>query len=366
MNARTPPVSVVIASSGCSTLLESCLRRVRAQVDALDGEVVLVINDSPERAPGEGRDTLMALVDRLDFEPRVGKSHALNRGVEISRGRVLVFTDDDALPHEGWLDAITRPLRDPERPAALVGCGGRVLPVFSGEIPLWYERLTSTRHTHFLGPKHDLGDEPVQYGVPPRDRCAPLGANCAYLREVLLRNPYLPELGPNRQTGLRGGEDFELAFRLLGMGLRIVYRPDACVEHPVTEGRLTLDYVRQGYYLQGIEGARIDHALGRDKTPLKLLLKLLHRRLRVGLHRPGDSPAQVRREMKMLLVSGQVAETVRLNGGDEAFPDDPDLAAICRWGLRRVIGANARKMTPSRGATARPEARRGTRRDPSP
>ena len=331
-------ISVLIVSSGRSRLLDECLRRVREQAPEVGAEIVVVVNAPPESLPPERLRELEALVDRLEFEPRPGKSNGLNRGVEVCRGEIIAFTDDDTTPHPGWLRAITEPLVRGEHDPALVGCGGPVRPVFAAAPPEWYVRLTGQRDTHFLGPKHDLGPRCIDYAErPERRRSVPLGANCAYLRDVLLHNPYRVELGPNRETGLRGGEDFELGFRLQAAGYRLLYCPAARVDHPVPAERVTLEYARQGYYWQGVERVRLDLALGRKPDALATLwLKLARRRLRVWLHGASRSTAQVRREIRAQATLGRLVETARLHHGAESVGPETSLAALARFGLARL------------------------------
>ena len=351
MSGAAPAISVLVVTSGRSRLLDQCLTRVRVQADEIGAEIVVVVNAAPESLPLERRRELEALADRVEFEPRPGKSHGLNRGVEVSRGEVIAFTDDDTTPHGGWLRAITAPLTHADREPALAGCGGPVRPVFAAEPPEWYVRLTAQRDTHFLGPKHDLGARRMDYAErPERRRSVPLGANCAYLRDVLLRNPYRAELGPNRETGLRGGEDFELGFRLQAAGYRLLYCPDARVDHPVPAERVTLEYAREGYYWQGVERVRLDLALGRKPDPLGALwLKLARQRLRVWLHGASRSTAQVRRVIRAQATLGRLVETARVHHGAETLGPEASLAAFARLGLARL----GERLTPTRLRTSR-------------
>ncbi len=93
-----------------------------------------------------------------------------------------------------------------------MGTGGRVTPVYPvGEPSDGYRSLVDGQSTHFLGPGHALGSEPLDYRLPGEAATgAPLGVNCAYRREIFARHRYDTELGPTTETGLRGGEDFEL------------------------------------------------------------------------------------------------------------------------------------------------------------
>jgi len=263
--ARAVAFSVVVATSGTSPCLPNTLRLVREQMRAMaePGELVLAVNDRRQALPRGRLDELEAAADLLLFEPRPGKSHALNQAVRAAAGDVVAFIDDDALPEPGWLEALLRPLLDdPE----LAGVGGRVVPVLPEQgVPGWYRRLVRGRQGYFLGPVHDLGPEARAYDAGNMGQM-PLGTNSAYRRALLAEIGYAPELGPNRVDGTRGGEDLLMAKRVLDRGLRVVYEPRALVLHPVDEPRLTPRYVLEGYYWQGVEKVRLRRALGQQTT----------------------------------------------------------------------------------------------------
>ena len=174
-NTQKPRISVLVVAVDDGDGLRRCLARLREQAEALAAEVVLVINAAEDGLAPAAVANLRATCDVLAFEPAVGKSNALNTGVSLCRGEVIAFTDDDAVPHPGWLKAITEPLLAVDRPASRAGTGGRVVPVYpDGGPPAWYRRLVEDKEEHFLGPAHDLGDAPrvppVAVGRPRRRR----------------------------------------------------------------------------------------------------------------------------------------------------------------------------------------------------
>jgi len=65
---------------------------------------------------------------RYLFEPRQGRSSALNAGIAAARGSVLAFTDDDVRVVNGWLDAAGGPLTGPD--LSLGYTGGPVQPIW--------------------------------------------------------------------------------------------------------------------------------------------------------------------------------------------------------------------------------------------
>ncbi len=192
--ADAPPVTVVVTAVADSKALRTCLVNIQEQVREFDGELLLMMNMAPAELDTESSRVLEGLCNRLAFEPRIGKSHALNSAVSLSRGAVIAFTDDDAEPLSGWLAALVSPLLAPDRDPALIGCGGQVLPVYpDGATPNWFRRIIERKSTSFLTPRHDLGVVPFDYEL---DRTPPIGANCAYRREVFTSYHYDPRLGP--------------------------------------------------------------------------------------------------------------------------------------------------------------------------
>ena len=262
-------ISVVVTACGDSGPLRELLGRVRRQAGPLDAELVLAINRPAEDFETASLDTLAELTDRIVHEPEPGKSNALNTAIPACRGELVAFTDDDASPDDGWLEQITAPLR---QDSGLAGTGGPVLPIFpTGGPPAWYRQILARSRTNFLGPYHFLGNEARDYRIPSGLDPLPLGANACYRRENLLEHPFLPELGPNYTTQTRGGEDTLLALELLMAGRRLRYVPTARVYHPVSPERMTVEYVRGGFQIQGMECIRILRAIGR---PLPTVGKL--------------------------------------------------------------------------------------------
>ena len=310
-HASAPPVSVVVTACADSPVLRACLGRVVKQAAATRAEVLVAFNVAEGEIPADARAALSRSGARLVFEPAPGKSHALNAAVGAARGRVVAFTDDDALPDEGWLAAISEPIRTSE--GAVSGCGGPVLPVFGpGGPPDWFRHLLGRTRSTFLGPFHFLGPEPLEYRERDLGAGLPFGASCAFSRDVLAANPYRAELGPNRVTALCGGEDTELALRLLRSGHRLRYVPAARVYHPVPPERMTLEWVRRRHRVLGRETVLLQRALG-DEVPDPDRLRE-HIRTCEGrgprrlLRRPRHA---FRRELRRISLEGALEEVLR-------------------------------------------------------
>ena len=270
-DGRSPSISVVVATLRDSEGLRSCLEILRSQANQLSppAEVVAVLNSPYEAVSEESVAALSTLCDVLDFEATPGKSHALNRAIDISRGDVIAFTDDDARPKPGWLGRLTAPLLEPGREQSLTGCGGRVVPEFPDETPEWYRRMALYRPTTLLGPQHDLGTKDTEYSLKRTLGQSPIGANCAYRRQAFAAHRYATDLGPNFVTGTHGGEDTELGRRLLKEGMTLRYVADAEVVHRVDPRRLSISFCKQRFIAHGVEKVRSRRKLGTSLPSLR-------------------------------------------------------------------------------------------------
>ena len=180
-----------------------------------------VVRDFCERYPGRFR---------YVFEPRQGKSFALNRGIREATADVLAFVDDDVEVDRNWLHALTAPLADQR----WAGVGGRILPEKGFVPPEWIDPSVPYAFAPFAF--FDLGTEAQELAEPP------FGANMAFRTSVFAKHGgFRVDLGPQPGSEIRG-EDTEFGWKLMAKGERLWYEPAAIVYHPVPSKRLTKDY----------------------------------------------------------------------------------------------------------------------------
>jgi glycosyltransferase involved in cell wall biosynthesis len=194
------------------------------------------------------------------FEPRQGKSYALNTGIDRCTADVLVFTDDDVRVGSGWLDAACEPL---DQNSDLDYTGGPVFPIWGAPPPAW---LDQTRGD--LWGTLAILDYGTTTFVFEERRRVPLGANMAVRRRLIERiGGFHPELG-RRGRSLLGQEQAEFLARAHAAAAHGVYVPAMRVEHHVPADRLSKSYFRRWWYWKGVSRARVD---------------LMHRRTELGL-----------------------------------------------------------------------------------
>jgi glycosyltransferase involved in cell wall biosynthesis len=185
---------------------------------------------------------------RYLFENEEGKYAALNAGIRASSGRIIVATDDDARFEPDWLERAVDGLSRYD--CAFVG--GRVLPIWGGEKPMWLAENNGL-HTKVIA-LLDHGNRVREFG---RGISWPLGVNVAYRRDVFKRvGLFDNRLG--RKTGtLRNQAQREWHLRARAAGERGFYLPEMVVHHLVARERLKKQYFRRWLYWHGISRAML-------------------------------------------------------------------------------------------------------------
>ena len=242
--------SVLICTHNRSGLLSEALQSLAQTRTTLPWELVLVDNGS--------RDDTRRIVAqhaagfpvplRYVFEPRLGKSIALNTGIGRAAGQVIVFGDDDQRFAEDWVERSCAALiADPD----IDYTGGPVLPLAPSVLPRWLD----LEHSEYRSP---LGV--VDYGTEPfifeeRKRIAG-GGNMAVRRTLLDRiGGFSDHLG-RRGRSLLGQEQAEFFSRSRAAGARGAFVPDMRVWHHVPPERLHRRYFLRWWYWKGIGHAR--------------------------------------------------------------------------------------------------------------
>lgn len=203
-------------------------------------EVLIVDNNSNDKTHEVAEEFCRRYPGRFHylFEPRPGKSNALNRGIQAARGEILAFMDDDVQVATTWLQNLTQPILNRE----CVGSGGRILPPGDFVRPRWVPE-----EKRALAPlaMFDLGPTPGRLHEPP------FGTNMAYHKNMFQRyGMFRTDLGPRPGSQIRS-EDTEFGARVLAGGEILSYEPSALVFHPVSADRLEKDYFLAWWFDKG-------------------------------------------------------------------------------------------------------------------
>lgn len=174
---------------------------------------------------------------RYVYEERLRVSFARNRGRIEARGKVIAYTDDDAVPRPEWLSRVREHFLEKKSDYM----GGRVELALETPLPPWFP----------VGLLWVIGQS--GFGDKPRilESESPISANCAIFAEVFdLVGGYDNEISYY-------GEEVNFFYRLKEKGFVTMYRPDIIVDHYVPSLRLTKVALRQKAFLMGHGAAQI-------------------------------------------------------------------------------------------------------------
>lgn len=237
-------VSVVICTYNNSSMLAETLRSLGEATFSRElVDLVVVDNNSSD----ETRKVVEHFVEQeliettYVLERAQGLAKARNKGVSISQGEILLFTDDDVKFEEGFLTAVVRTFETTD--AAIVG--GRILLSFPAQRPSWLSDSVD-----YIYGKVDLGSDDVEF--PPS--ASPLGP-CLAIRREMFSNYGLF----NEDMGLIGlsetvnrGEEVEFVSRARMAGERIFYSGESVVHHMVRPERLTREWFVERFQHAGL------------------------------------------------------------------------------------------------------------------
>jgi glycosyltransferase involved in cell wall biosynthesis len=247
--------SVVIATHNRAGDLRGTLASLAALRPRADWEAIVVDNNSSDgtRQVVEAAVPAFPAPLRYLFEGHQGRSPALNAGIRLAQGDIIVTTDDDVRVEADWLDQAAAGL---DR----LGCdyvGGRVLPIWGGPRPAWLP-VHGGKHWAVIA-LLDYGPQPIAFGAR-----VPLGVNMAFRRSAFDRAGLLdPHTGRTAGT-LLGQEVREWCIRAGAAGVRGCYVPEMVVHHIIPASRLNKAYFRRWFYWRGISRARLYAKTGLD------------------------------------------------------------------------------------------------------
>lgn len=185
---------------------------------------------------------------------RRGLSGARNTAICAARRSIIVFLDDDAVPLDGWLNALRAPYADKN----VHGVGGLTKPYWLGGAPRWFPE----EFLWVVGCSH-LG-LPCQ-SHPVRNL---LGANMSFRRSAFERvGGFEEKMGRVRDRPL-GCEETEFSIRLTQANPDsvLLHEPSARVKHYVTPHRGSLGYFARRCWAEGVSKAEVSRRVGRSSA----------------------------------------------------------------------------------------------------
>jgi len=280
MKTNTYLISFILCTHNRAAILKEALDSLKIMRIPDDSEIELIIVDNASSDDtATVIDSFKTTTDGLAIkhlqEKRLGKSFALNKGINEAKGALLAFIDDDHIVSDSYLMSVTRAMN--EYDGYHIYCG-RILPNWDGSEPQWVHDNDKYPIRPFPIPRFDLGDTPLE--VNEDEHFIPGSGNLAVKKEVFDRiGTFSEELGPKGHD-LKGGEDIEFVRRALRSGEKVLYIPHMYQHHQVLPGSLKLPYLLRKAYLRSIaayqhSGDSLNNS--RNAVPLYLVRQAITR-----------------------------------------------------------------------------------------
>jgi glucosyl-dolichyl phosphate glucuronosyltransferase len=222
-------ISVIFATYRRTDILYRTLQSFcKLSTPGLTWELIVVDNANDSNT----QQLINGFVDNLPInyivEIKIGKNNALNKAIEIAKGELLIFTDDDILADKDWLVEMWEGSR---RWPDFSIFGGRILPEFpNGKIPISFDHP-------FYNNAYVVADWKINEG--PYSVNKVWGPNMAILAEVFRAGwKFNPNIGPNGNNYVMGSES-ELLLRLEKAGFGAIYLRKGLVHHQIRPEQLS-------------------------------------------------------------------------------------------------------------------------------
>jgi glucosyl-dolichyl phosphate glucuronosyltransferase len=239
-----PEVSVVVSTFNRCEILRETLESLMTQDNGgTQYEVIVVDNNSTDRT----RSVVEALRSRghsnlqYCYERTQGVSHARNKGIALSRGSLIAFTDDDIKPTQNWISSVRKAFQTFPDAHCI---GGRVLPQSATEFPVW---LTPAHWTPLA--LLDLGDDLICLDV--LNGPGLVGANLAVRASVFNDVGDFSPLLQRVNDSIGSMEDHDFLLKLGRARKQIMYIPEMVVHAHIFPERLTKSYHRRWHLGHG-------------------------------------------------------------------------------------------------------------------
>lgn len=235
----TQPVTVAVCTRDRPDDLLRCLTALTSRVDQ-QHEIIVIDNRS---SADTTRNVVAMFSDRVRyiFEPRPGLNAARNRALQEASRELVLFSDDDAIPEEKWVDAMVHAFDSP----SVLCVTGLTLPL---ELETEAQEVFERRTSFTRGFDRKMFDWTIL--MPVAAGRVGAGANMGVRKSILsLIGPFDEALDAG--TATRSGGDTDMFARILSRGYRIVYEPAAVSWHRHRRTWQALRDVAFGYGVGG-------------------------------------------------------------------------------------------------------------------
>ncbi len=222
-----PKVSVIVPVYNGAAIIQRCLDAVASQQLTPDHFELIVVDDGSKDQTAEVVQSWFAahpqIRGRYVHQTNAGPAAARNHGAQVASAPLLLFTDGDCAPTEGWIEALSAPFDD----ESVMGAKGTYRTAQSELSARFVQAEYEDRYDRMLGQERiDFIDT----------------YSAAYRRDIFLENGGFDPIFTTASV-----EDQEFSFRLAQKGYKLVFAPAATVAHIHDES--LAEYMRRKYWI---------------------------------------------------------------------------------------------------------------------
>ena len=248
----TPSLDILIPTFNRADMLRECLESILAlhAVPGFDWRVTVIDNNSTDNTKAvtlSFAEKFAAGRFRYLFQPKQGRSAALNMGITTSDKDLIGMIDDDELLDPSWLSVVAECFQNPQ----LDYIGGPYIGNWKAERPSW---ILKDAWGGVLGIDYpeNITSQPKNFADGGVEFLR--GGNAVVRKAVFDRIGLYEETLGRKAKGLASCEDQEMFNRLKSSGALGFFIPKLVILHAIPQERLERSYWRRWAW---------DHAVSR-------------------------------------------------------------------------------------------------------
>ena len=269
--SNTPTLSVILCTyNNADSLAVTLDQLVQCEVDSWsDIEILIIDNNSPDNTEEVVR-TLSESTDvplLYHFQQKQGLSNARNMGLEKARGDYLLFTDDDADIPTNWLSCYLQKIQSTQADCLF----SKIEVNWDSPPPWWFDQRYNPYFVQL-----NYGERPLEITDIHHEF---FGKNFCCRKTVFVEMGGFDEKLGRNGASLAAGEETIIYRRLIALGAKVVYFPDATVGHRLKPIEYTARHIEKKFVDGAMSSLHIAKCfsgkrfLGRPTYPLKTALK---------------------------------------------------------------------------------------------
>jgi glycosyltransferase involved in cell wall biosynthesis len=251
MKSSIPRITISICTYDRYDVLPKAIESAAQQSIGAAQYRVLVVDNSPDHARARAIGKRFSSISNLSYivEEIPGLSNARNVSAFQCGTEFIAYMDDDAIANRTWLEEILKAFDAFGPDAAIVG--GRVDPIWGAPRPPWvHDAMLGSLSVVNWGGNTRIADASEWFA----------GTNITFRADrILTHGGFATNLGRvGSGHSLMSNEEVHLIERIREAGDRLIYAPEAYVNHLVEPKRLTRDWFRKRAAWQAVSDFMMD------------------------------------------------------------------------------------------------------------